>query len=244
MTIQLAADLGYGVPWLVEVLTVAIIVTTGFFVYVALSTKSKHAVLKGFDKAKYELHKYHAERYWAIFVAGLLIWFWILGYPWMPPVAFSAAIQHPEKVHTVKITAGQWFWKLEDGGIGQGPKVAGPQKNNNTINVNPSSIDVRSSDSGDGSTSVGGQVRIKVGETVKFVAHSIDVNHGFSILSSSRSMDSPLMQMQVVPGFDNVFYYTFKNQGTYTIRCLEYCGWNHPYMISQITVEPSTTAAT
>ena len=39
-------------------------------------------------------------------------------------------------------------------------------------------------------------------------------------------MDSPLMQMQVVPGYDNVFYYTFKNPGTYTIRCLEYCGWN------------------
>ncbi len=49
------------------------------------------------------------------------------------------------------------------------------------------------------------------------------------------------MQMQVVPGYDNVFYYTFKNPGIYTIRCLEYCGWNHPYMVSQITVVTSSS---
>jgi cytochrome c oxidase subunit 2 len=80
-------------------------------------------------------------------------------------------------------------------------------------------------------------VKIKAGETVKFVARSVDVNHGFSILSSSKSMDSPLMQKQVVPGYNNVFYYTVDKPGTYTIRCLEYCGWNHPYMVSQITIQ-------
>jgi cytochrome c oxidase subunit 2 len=85
-------------------------------------------------------------------------------------------------------------------------------------------------------TAASGEVKIKVGEVVKFVAGSIDVNHGFAILSSSNSMDSPLMQMQVIPGFDNIFYYTFNKPGTYTIRCLEYCGWNHPYMTSLVTV--------
>jgi hypothetical protein len=64
--------------------TVAIVIAAGFFIYVALSTKSSHVVLAGFDKAKYELNKYHAERYWAIFVAGMLIWLYILGYPWEP----------------------------------------------------------------------------------------------------------------------------------------------------------------
>jgi cytochrome c oxidase subunit 2 len=49
-------------------------------------------------------------------------------------------------------------------------------------------------------------------------------------------MDVPLFQMQVVPGYDNIFYYTFKKPGIYTIRCLEYCGWNHPYMVSSITI--------
>jgi heme/copper-type cytochrome/quinol oxidase subunit 2 len=227
MTIQLAADLGYGIPWLTEVLTIAIVLTTSFLVYVTLSTKSKHVALGGFDKAKYELHKYHAERYWGVFVAGMLIWLYFLGIPWMPPVAFSQAIQHPEKVHTINIVAGQWFWKVEEGGIGTGPSAAAPI-NIGKINSSSSASPVSSQNTGQGS--------IKVGETVKFVARSVDVNHGFSILSSSNSMDSPLIQMQVIPGFDNIFYYTFKNPGTYTIRCLEYCGWNHPYMTSQITV--------
>ena len=84
-----------------------------------------------------------------------------------------------------------------------------------------------------------GLVKIKTGETVKFVARSLDVNHGFGVLQSSKSMDSLLLQMQVVPGYDNVFYYTFKEPGEYTIRCLEYCGWNHPFMTSQITIVAS-----
>jgi cytochrome c oxidase subunit 2 len=214
--VQLASELGYGVPWLVEVLTIAIVIATGFFVYVALSTKSSHVVLGGFDKAKHELNKYHAERYWAIFVAGMLIWLYILGYPWMPPVAFSNALQHTGRVHIVKVTGGQWFWTLQDGGYSNDQSQANMKTNTNV--------------------SAGGEVKIKVGEVVKFVARSIDVNHGFAILSSSNSMDSPLMQMQVIPGFDNIFYYTFNKPGTYTIRCLEYCGWNHPYMTSLVTV--------
>ncbi len=210
MVIELAADLGYGVPWLVQVLTAAIVIATAFFLYVALSTKSKHAALSGFDKLKYQLHKYHAERYWAIFVAGMLVWLWYLGYSWMPPVAFSES-EHNQNVHVVKITARQWAWSLEDGWTGQ-----------------------KASTSHDSGTKC--QVTVKAGETVKFVARSLDVNHGFAILASENSMDSPLMQMQVVPGHDNVFYFTFDKPGTYTIRCLEYCGWNHPFMTSQITI--------
>ena len=210
-SINLAADFGYGVPWLIQVLTVAIIAATGFFLYVALSTRNKHKNLDdGSDNLKFQLHKYHAERYWAIFVAGMLIWLWFLGYSWMPSVAFTAAKDDPN-VHVVKITARQWAWSLEDGGTGK--------------RVN-SSHDSAST----------GKLKVKAGETVKFVANSLDVNHGFAILSSDRSMDSPMMQMQVVPGYDNVFYFTFDKPGNYTIRCLEYCGWNHPFMVSQITI--------
>jgi heme/copper-type cytochrome/quinol oxidase subunit 2 len=247
MTVQLASDLGYGIPWLTQFLTISIVIATGFFVYVALSTKSQKVVLGGFDKAKYELNKYHAERYWAIFVAGMLIWLYFLGLPWMPPVAFSQAIQHPQNVHTIKITAGQWFWKIEDGGFGKGPTAAGPESNGNNDNKVASDVAHSSktkakegtsatADNGNNNAAGDGQPKITSGETVKFVARSLDVNHGFSILSSSNSMDSPLIQMQVIPGYDNVFYYTFKKPGIYTIRCLEYCGWSHPYMISQITV--------
>ena len=56
VVVQLASDLGYGVPWLVKILIIAMVFSTGFFVYHGLSTKSKHAVLSGFDKAKYELY--------------------------------------------------------------------------------------------------------------------------------------------------------------------------------------------
>ena len=143
----------------------------------------------------------------------MLVWLWYLGYSWAPPVAFSDAIQNEDEVHTVRITAGQWFWRLEDDRTGT------------MINAEHTGQDIAT-----------GQLSVKSGETVKFVARSLDVNHGFSILASSNSMDTPLMQMQVVPGYDNVFYFTFDKPGTYTIRCLEYCGWNHPFMVSQITI--------
>jgi hypothetical protein len=151
MTVQLASDLGYDVPWLTEVLTVAIIISIAFFVYAALSTKSKHAALKGFDKAKYELHKYHVEKNWNIFVAGMMIiWLYFLGYPHMPPVAFSTAIQDLENIHTIKVTAGQWFWMLADGGYNQGPKIAGSQKSDS--NATPLSVVESMRDNGDNLT--------------------------------------------------------------------------------------------
>jgi len=78
------------------------------------------------------------------------------------------------------------------------------------------------------------------GEPVKFIAHSIDVNHGFGIFSGSGDGSPILLQMQIIPKIDNVFYYTFKKPGTYFIRCLEYCGYAHPYMTSEIKVVSST----
>ncbi|MDX1371604.1 MAG: hypothetical protein R3321_04000 [Nitrososphaeraceae archaeon] len=222
--VNLAADLGFGIPWLVETLTVAILLTTGFIIFVMLSTRSNKIGLSGFDQAKHRLYKYHAERYWAIFVAGILIWFWYLGIPWMPSMAFDN-ISENQTIHVIKITAGQWFWKFEDGGY--------TYKNNSGI-IEQSTL--RQENTSSNGLHVNKEIYVKAGETVKFVANSEDVNHGFGILSSSKSMDSILMQMQVVPGYDNVFYYTFDKPGTYTIRCLEYCGWLHPYMISEITI--------
>jgi heme/copper-type cytochrome/quinol oxidase subunit 2 len=183
--------------------------------------------LAGFDRAKYELNKYHAERYWAIFVGGLLIWLWFLGYPWMPPVASHDAIENPDEVHIIKVTAGQWFWQLEDGGYMKSDGGSAQGSLNEQVDGSHEPLPEGQSPA---------PVNVKAGETVKFIATSRDVNHGFSILSSSKSMDSPMMQMQVVPGFNNEFYFTFQEPGVYTIRCLEYCGWNHPYMISQITI--------
>lgn len=145
------------------------------------------------------------ETLWAIGIAAVLVWLWIISYPWMPPVAFSAVNPNKEDVQVVDVQAGQWFWIMHR--TGQPPPKAGDSP----------------------------QVTVEAGKPVKFVAHSQDVNHGFGIFSSKD--DSPILaQMQVVPGVDNVMYYTFKHPGTYLIRCLEYCGFAHPYMTSQITV--------
>ena len=38
----------------------------------------------------------------------------------IPPVAFSNALRHSGKVHVVKVTGGQWYWALRDGGYNAG----------------------------------------------------------------------------------------------------------------------------
>ena len=50
MTVQLAADLGYGIPWLSNTLVISIAIATAFFTYIVISTKSDHAAVAGFDK--------------------------------------------------------------------------------------------------------------------------------------------------------------------------------------------------
>jgi heme/copper-type cytochrome/quinol oxidase subunit 2 len=154
----------------------------------------------------------HPERYWAIGVAAVLVWLWINSYPWMPPVAFSAVNPAREHVQTVDITAGQWFWLMNV--EGQSPLKPGTSPH----------------------------ITLVAGQPVKFVAHSVDVNHGFGLMKGSTD-SAMLLQMQVVPKLDNIFYYTFKEPGTYFVRCLEYCGYAHPYMTSTITVLPATPGA-
>ena len=153
--------------------------------------------------------KVHPERYWAIGVGAVLVWLWINSYPWMPPVAFSAVNSPNQHVQVVNITAGQWFWLMST--EGQPPLKPG---------VSP-------------------HVTLVAGQPVKFIAHSVDVNHGFGIMKGSAD-SAILLQMQVIPKLDNVFYYTFKEPGIYFVRCLEYCGYAHPYMTSIITVVPAS----
>lgn len=230
MTILLPADLGYGIPWLVSILITAIVVTSAFMLYAILSTRSAHYIMSGRDSLKYKLHKYHMERYWAVIVVGSLAWLWFLGTTFSP----VSSLQASGKVHVIDITARQWAWQLKDLGIQEN----NPSKDNAAIIGGMGMLqDQQASNANNPSAT--GLVKIKTGETVKFVARSLDVNHGFGVLQSSKSMDSLLLQMQVVPGYDNVFYYTFKEPGEYTIRCLEYCGWNHPFMTSQITIVAS-----
>jgi cytochrome c oxidase subunit 2 len=158
--------------------------------------------------------RFKFEQYWAIGIAGVLVCLWIISYPWIPQVAFNAIDEEDKKnIQVVNITAGQFFWLMT--------KEGDP----NDLNVGEQA-----------------HVNLVVGEPVKFVARSLDVNHGFGIFDGSQDGAPILLQMQVIPDIDNVFYYTFKKPGTYLVRCLEYCGYAHPYMTSIIEVKgsPST----
>jgi cytochrome c oxidase subunit 2 len=68
---------------------------------------------------------------------------------------------------------------------------------------------------------------------VEWIVTSKDVTHGFGVYSPNGTL---LMQEQVMPGYDNDFIYTFTEPGVYTIRCLEYCGFGHPFMVTTFTV--------
>jgi cytochrome c oxidase subunit II len=68
---------------------------------------------------------------------------------------------------------------------------------------------------------------------VEFLVTSSDVNHGFGVYDSTGVL---LTQVQAMPGYTNRLVYRFPHPGTYTIRCLEYCGIFHHIMISTLTV--------
>lgn len=204
LMVNLAGDYGWGPFTLLLIFSLVVITTTIGFLIVMATTRAKKS--QSFQSKT----KYHPEMYWAIGVAAVLIYLWIISYPWMPPVATSS-INESEPLQIVNITAGQWFWVM------------------NRADLNPQGVTPDHSH----------VVTVTVNETVKFIAHSVDVNHGFGIFEGKSDGSPILLQMQVIPDLENVFYYTFKEPGTYFVRCLEYCGMAHPYMTSQIRVVSS-----
>lgn len=74
---------------------------------------------------------------------------------------------------------------------------------------------------------------IPVGSVVLFNVTSLDTTHGFGIYSPGGQI---IDQVQVMPGFYNSIIYQFNGTGTYYIRCLEFCGWGHFGMVSQLNV--------
>ena len=77
---------------------------------------------------------------------------------------------------------------------------------------------------------------VPVGSTVLFNVTSVDVTHGFGVYDSSGSI---LFQVQVMPQYYNSIMFQFTTPGTYYIRCLEFCGYDHFLMISQFSVTSS-----
>jgi cytochrome c oxidase subunit 2 len=205
--VNLAADYGWGPYSLLLIFLITVSITmVGLVIVVATSRIRK-------KQSFASKTKHHPETYWAIGVAAILVWLWIISYPWMPPVASSVLQPGKEHIQVVDVTAGQWFWLMDKSADGSLKAVKSPV------------------------------VTLIAGQPVKFTAHSIDVNHGFGVFAGQSDGSSLLFQMQVIPGFDNIFYYTFKHPGIYLVRCLEYCGYAHPYMTSEIkVVAPGSTS--
>ncbi len=60
-----------------------------------------------------------------------------------------------------------------------------------------------------------------------------DTTHGFGLYSPDNVL---LGQNQVVPGYENFYYYRFETPGVYKVLCMEYCGAGHHFMVSYISV--------
>ncbi len=78
-------------------------------------------------------------------------------------------------------------------------------------------------------------ITIKVGEPVRFSGKSLDTMHGFALYHPDGDV---LFTMMLMPGLDGPtsLVHTFKDPGTYTIRCLEYCGLSHHNMTDELVV--------
>ena len=74
---------------------------------------------------------------------------------------------------------------------------------------------------------------LKVGREVEFRLTAKDVSHGFAVFSPKHTF---LWQAQVLPGKTQLYRYTFKTPGTYTVECIEYCGIGHDQMGGTLTV--------
>lgn len=77
------------------------------------------------------------------------------------------------------------------------------------------------------------ETRIPAHKVVEFAVQAADVNHGFGIYGPDGKL---FAQVQVMPGYTNRLVVVFDQPGTYTLRCLEFCGLGHHAMQSSFDV--------
>ena len=79
------------------------------------------------------------------------------------------------------------------------------------------------------------EVKIEVGKPIRFSGKSLDTMHGFAIYHPNGKV---LFTMMLMPGMENPtsLIHTFTEPGTYTVRCLEYCGNAHHEMYDELVV--------
>lgn len=76
--------------------------------------------------------------------------------------------------------------------------------------------------------------RVHANVPVEFRARATDVNHGFAIYKGTKFV----AQVQVMPDKTQKLVHTFREAGTYTILCLEFCGLGHHAMKATFEVTP------
>lgn len=70
---------------------------------------------------------------------------------------------------------------------------------------------------------------VPVGQPIKLILHSNDVNHAFFIPAFRLKKD-------IFPNRERIAWFIANKVGEYNIACAEYCGMNHSYMASKIVV--------
>lgn len=80
--------------------------------------------------------------------------------------------------------------------------------------------------------------QIEAGKPVRFSGKALDTQHGFAVYHPDGRL---LFTMLMMPGLTKptTVIHTFKDPGTYKVRCLEYCGIAHHAMADQLTVVKS-----
>ncbi|MFN3285193.1 MAG: cytochrome c oxidase subunit II [bacterium] len=78
------------------------------------------------------------------------------------------------------------------------------------------------------------RTEIPANQPVEFATTAVDVNHGFGVYSPSGRL---VAQVQAMPTYVNRLVLSFPEPGTYTIRCLEFCGIPHHGMVATFEVK-------
>lgn len=81
---------------------------------------------------------------------------------------------------------------------------------------------------------------LEAGKPVRFSGKSADTMHGFAVYHPDGRM---LFTMMLMPGLKSPtsIVHTFKDAGTYKVRCLEYCGVAHHRMADELVVVKRST---
>ena len=123
----------------------------------------------------------------------------------------AAHLPYPDEASTpdrvVHAVGKQYAWSLTEG---PGPTLAGWDKEVSPV------------------------VTVAANSLVEFRVTTLDVNHSFSLYAPDGHL---MAQTQAMPGYVNRLRVTFREPGTYTVLCLEFCGMAHHRMRGVVEVK-------